>query len=94
MTNVTFSVDDDLHKRMKEHPEINWTIILRQSILDHLEKVEGKDLVSIEEFRENLPHKTLKMINDLEGKKEIEFYEKTKKMERERLEKQQTLEQG
>ena len=79
---------------MKEHPEINWTAILRNSILDHLEKVEGKDLVSIEEFRENLPPKTLEMINELEGKKEIEFYEKTKKMERERLEKQQTLEQG
>jgi len=25
MTNITFSVDDDIHKKMKEHPEIKWT---------------------------------------------------------------------
>ncbi|KKM60401.1 hypothetical protein LCGC14_1542160, partial [marine sediment metagenome] len=36
MTNITFSVDDNLHKKMKEHPEIKWTEILRQSIANYL----------------------------------------------------------
>ncbi len=39
MTNITFSIDDDIHKKMKEHPEIKWTEILRQSIIKYLKNV-------------------------------------------------------
>lgn len=85
MTNITFSVDDDIHKKMKEHPEIKWTEILRQSIINYLKKVEELDVISIKDFRERLDPKLLKKIKELEKKKEISYYKKAKKLEQERL---------
>ena len=62
MTNITFSVDDDLHKKMKEHPEIKWTEILRQAIIDYLKKVEKIDVIPINEFKRHLEPELLQRI--------------------------------
>ena len=92
MTNITFSVDDDLHKQMKEHPEIKWTEILRQSILNYLKKVEEIDELSIEDFRTRLDPKLLSKIKELNEQDEILFYQKVKEKENERLDSLQELE--
>jgi len=84
MTNITFSVDDDLHKKMKQHPEIKWTEILRQSIVNYLKKVEEMDVISIGNFRKRLNPDLIKKIKKLE-EEEISFYKEAKKMEQERL---------
>ncbi len=94
MTNVTFSVDDDIHKKMKEHPEIKWTEILRNSIIEYLKKVEEIDVLAIEEFRKNLDQDILNMIEELDEGEELKFYQKTKQKEKERMEIQQKLERG
>ena len=94
MTNITFSVDDDLHKKMKAHPEIKWTEILRQSILNYLEKVEEIDYLPIKDFRERLDPELLKQINELDDHEEILFYQKAKKMEEERLNRLNKLERS
>lgn len=94
MTNITFSVDDDLHKKMKEHPEIKWTEILRQSIINFLKKVEELDVISIKEFRERLDPELVKRIVDLDERQEFIFYNKAKKMEQERMNHLQELERS
>lgn len=92
MTNVTFSVDEELHKKMKEHPEIKWTEVLRQSIREYLEKVEEIDIISIKDFRDRLDPEILKKLENLNEKDEILFYNEAKQMEEERLERLQKLE--
>ena len=94
MTNITFSVDDDIHKKMKEHPEIKWTEILRQSIIKYLKKVEEMDVISIKDFRKRLDPELLKKIKELDEQEEILFYKKAKKMEQERLNHLQELERS
>ncbi len=68
MNNITFNVDDDLYKKMKEHPEIKWAEILRQSILDYPDKVEERDIISINEFRKQLEPEILQKIKELDEK--------------------------
>jgi predicted transcriptional regulator len=92
MTNITFSVDDDLHKKMKEHPEIKWTEILRQSIINYLKKVEEIDEMSIEDFKSRLEPDLVKKIDKLEEKNERDYYDKIKKKEMDRLTDLQKLE--
>jgi len=94
MTNITFSVDDDIHKKMKEHPEIKWTEILRQSIINYLKNVEEIDVISIKDFRERLDPELLQKIEELEEQEEILFYKEAKKMEQERLNRLQDLERS
>ncbi|MHA1143396.1 MAG: hypothetical protein ACTSRW_01535 [Candidatus Helarchaeota archaeon] len=40
MTNMTFSIPDDLYKKMKQHPEIKWSQIARKAIIKYLENLE------------------------------------------------------
>ncbi len=94
MTNITFSVDDDLHKKMKEHPEIKWTEILRQSIANYLKKVEEIDVLSIKDFKKRLDPEILMKIDELNDQDEIMFYEDGKKLEEERLKQLQELERS
>lgn len=94
MTNVTFSVDDDIHKKMREHPEIKWTEILRQSIIDYLKKVEENDVLLMGEFRNRLDQDTLNMIEELDEEEEIKFYKKTKKLEKDRSKSLLEIERG
>ncbi len=94
MTNITFSVDDDLHKKMKDHPEIKWTEILRQSIVNYLKEVEEIDVLPIKAFRERLGPELLKQINELDEREEILFYQKAKKMEEERMNRLYKLERS
>lgn len=94
MTNITFSVDDDIHKKMKEYPEIKWTEVLRQSIVNYLKKVEEIDVLTITDFKKRLDPEILKKIDELNEKDETLFYEKAKKMEEERLNQLQKLERS
>lgn len=94
MTNITFKVDDELHKKMKAHPEIKWTEILRQAIMDYLQKVEEIDVLSIEDFRKRIGSEIQKKVEDLTEKDEISFYKETKRLEKERLKRLQTVERS
>ncbi|KKM07746.1 hypothetical protein LCGC14_1059820 [marine sediment metagenome] len=94
MTNITFSVSDDIHKKMKEHPEIKWTEILRQSIANYLKKVEEIDVLSINDFRKRLDPEIQKKIEKLNEQDETSFYEEAKKIEEERLKRLQELERS
>jgi len=94
MTNITFSINDDIHKKMKEHPEIKWTEILRQSIINYLKKVEEIDVISIKDFKERLDPELLQKIEELDEQEEILIYKEEEKMEQERLNRLQDLERS
>ncbi len=94
MTNITFSIDDEIHEKMKNHPEIKWTEILRQSIIDYLEKIVETDVISIKDFRKRLDSTVLQKIEDLDKKEEILFYDKGKELEKDRLAHLQDLERS
>jgi len=40
MTNITLALPDELHLRMKEHPEIRWSEVVRQTIQEKVEELE------------------------------------------------------
>ena len=40
MVNVTLAVPEELHKIMKEHPEIKWSEVARQAMWEYARKLE------------------------------------------------------
>lgn len=43
MTNVTLSIPDDLHSRMKQHSDIRWSEVARKAIEQRVEDLELMD---------------------------------------------------
>ena len=43
MTNVTLSIPESLHRRMKQHSEIRWSEVVRKSIAEKLDDLEMMD---------------------------------------------------
>ncbi len=45
MSDVTISVriDEQIHEKMKEHDEVNWSAIVRKSISEYVERIEEFD---------------------------------------------------
>ena len=83
MPNITFSVPDELHERMKKYPEIKWSTLYRQMIESYLEKLEHPNRIPITKFREILLKKGITM-DDLTHEQVIENYKKIKELEWER----------
>lgn len=46
MTNVTLAIPEDLHMKMKEHSEIRWSEVVRQSIAKKVELLEMMDKIA------------------------------------------------
>jgi hypothetical protein len=45
MGNLTLSVPDELHERMRKHPEIKWSEVARQAFEEKVEKLEAEPKV-------------------------------------------------
>ncbi len=56
--NITLSISEELHKKMKEHGEIRWSEVVRKIIeqkladLELLDKLTGKSKLTEKEARE------------------------------------------
>ncbi len=85
MTNITFSVDEKMHEKMRSHPEIKWTELLRQSIEDKLEEIESRGIVTTENLRKKLGKSLINEIIGLKEEEEIKHYQSIQSMEKERL---------
>ena len=46
MTNVTFAVPEELHKVMKNHPEIKWSEIARHAMKEYATRLEILDKIT------------------------------------------------
>lgn len=76
MTNITFSVDRELHKKMRAYPEIKWSEICRQAIRDYLRKLENVPQI----LTQNLRKRFLDQIKELNFEDEEEFVKKSKEL--------------
>ena len=83
MPNITFSVSEDLYKRMKKFSEIKWTTLYRQIIERYLEKLENPNVEKITELRERIMKKGFSM-DDIPFDKAVEIYKKMRQLEWER----------
>jgi hypothetical protein len=84
MTNMTFNLDNDLYRRMKKHPEIKWTEILRQSLANYLNKIEQPEKMSMEELRAKFSPEQLAQIAAASSDEEDSFQEQIIASERKR----------
>jgi len=44
--NFTVRIPRKLYERMKRHPEVNWSEVVRRAIEEYLEKLEGSELAT------------------------------------------------
>lgn len=49
MANITLSIPEELHREMKKHPEIRWSRIAREAIVEKI-----RDLKLLDEFANKL----------------------------------------
>ena len=83
MPNITFSVSEDLYRRMKKFSEIKWSTLYRQIIERYLEKLENLNIEKITELREKVIIKGFSM-DDIPFDKAVEIYKKMRQLEWER----------
>ena len=84
MTNVTFSVDDELYKRMKSRPEIKWSEVCRQAIIQYLEETEYPIKWSTEKLRSRLSSTTNQLIRTLPIEKTSDLAVKSRELDKKR----------
>jgi len=48
MANITLSIPDKLHKKIKKHPEIRWSEVARHAMTEYVEKLELMDKLTSE----------------------------------------------
>ena len=46
MPNITLSIPDELHKIVKEHPEIKWSEVARQAMWGYAQKLKMIDEIT------------------------------------------------
>ncbi len=61
MANITLSILDELYRRMKRHPEVRWSKIVRKAIADYIAATEGE--IPIEILADSLSDVTNDMKN-------------------------------
>ncbi|KKL68932.1 hypothetical protein LCGC14_2120020 [marine sediment metagenome] len=83
MPNITFSVSEDLYKRMKKFSEIKWTTLYRQIIERYLEKLENLNVEKITELSERVIKNGFSMHN-IPFDKAVEIYKKMRQLKWER----------
>ena len=46
MANITPSIPDELHKIVKQHPEIKWSEVARQAMFEYARKIKVMDEIT------------------------------------------------
>ena len=46
MPNITLSVPDELHRKMKRHPEVKWSEVVRRVISERIRDLEAMDRIT------------------------------------------------
>jgi len=91
MANITISIPEELHRKMKRYSEVKWSEVVRKALTDYvgrLEIVEG-GVVPSEKLATMLKDSDLD-VTCVNLQKAIEYYEKGRKLEWKRLSTTQT----
>jgi len=73
MTNITLSIPEDLHEKMKHHSEIRWSEVVRKTIAQKVEVLDTMDKIA------RKSKLTLKDVDELSHKIKREVYEELHK---------------
>jgi len=80
MPNMTISIPEELHKRMKSHPEIRWSEIVRKAIAEYLEKLRPEETVEAHDLLDVIRETGIN-IDSIPLEKAAEHYEKMRESE-------------
>ena len=83
MVHMTLNIPKDLHDRMKSHPEIKWSEVVRRSIAEYL--IELADQVDGQELAKLLKSDTLEKIEGLSREEIEEIYSQAVRLEWDRM---------
>lgn len=83
MAHITLSIPDKVYKEMKNHPEIKWSEVARQSIIQKTMLL--KNSMHIQDLFKLLPLETQKSIELANEKKSVDFYKKVRRKGWERV---------
>jgi hypothetical protein len=86
MANMTISIPQKLHEKLKKHSEVKWSEVVRKALTDYVERLEEVEggVVPIEKLAEELKDAGID-ISTLDLDKAIEYYEEGRKLGRKRL---------
>ena len=91
MTNVTLSIPDEIHFKMKMHKEIRWSEVIRRAITDYIAKLDEKDTqITTKDLLEELGDDFRKNLSELSFEKAEKEYKKMRDAEWKRVSSIQT----
>ena len=76
--NITLPISDDLSKKMKKYKGIKWNDVVKQSILDYIDMLEGGFEMTTKEILEEMGEDFKKSLDELSFEKALEGYEITR----------------
>ncbi|MDW7727988.1 MAG: hypothetical protein SCH70_12935 [Candidatus Methanoperedens sp.] len=92
MTNITLSIPNEVHHKMKMHKEIRWSEVVRRAITEFIGKLEEKGSeMTTKELLEELGDDFRKNLNELSFEKAEKEYEKMRAAEWKRVSSIQTF---
>ncbi|MBN2153037.1 MAG: hypothetical protein JW839_16410 [Candidatus Lokiarchaeota archaeon] len=98
MANITLSIDNRIHERMRAYPEIKWTEVVRRAILDYLAKLDEAESIPSTDLWNQLDVETQarlrSMMDHVDLDEELVVQERMHAQESERLDSQLRVERG
>jgi len=86
MTNITLSLPDEVHLKMKMHKEIRWSEVVRRAITDYIGKLEEKGSeITTKDLLEELGDDFRKNLSELSFEKAEKEYKKMRDAEWKRV---------
>ncbi len=86
MTNITLSIPNEVHVKMKIHKEIRWSEVVRRAITEYMEKLEEKGSeTTTKDMLEELGDDFKKSLNELSFEKASKEYKKMRDAEWKRV---------
>ena len=86
MTNVTLSIPDEIHFKMKMHKEIRWSEVIRRAITDYIAKLDEKDTqITTKDLLEELGDDFRKNLSELSFEEAEKGYKKMRDAEWKRV---------
>jgi len=80
MPNMTISIPDELYKRMKSHPEIRWSEIVRKAIVEYLERLKPEEVLEVHDLLDVIRETGID-IDSIPIEKAAEHYERMRELE-------------
>lgn len=91
MTNITLSLPDEVHLKMKKYKEIRWSEVVRRAITDYIGKLEEKGSeIAAKDLLEELGDDFRKNLSELSFEKAEKEYKKMRDAEWKRVSSIQT----